>query len=128
MTAPAIRPATVALLVGLDLNGSLDPRNWTHPDGRSLTAAELATARDATFPEIQAVTDYLRRAEDHMREQGDAMERIFEITEPYMATLPAGSALGAAMALMTDTERAEIDQLSALVAPDGTIAVPRRQN
>lgn len=32
------------------------------------------------------------------------------------------------MALITDTERAEVDQLAALAAPDGTIAVLRTQN
>ncbi|QMU73216.1 hypothetical protein [Streptacidiphilus sp. P02-A3a] len=69
MTTPAVRPDTVALLVGLDLNGSFDPRNWTHPDGQPPTISELATARNATFPEIQAVTDQLRHAADDARNQ-----------------------------------------------------------
>ena len=128
MPTPAVRPATVALLVGLDLNGSLDPRNWTHPGGQPLTADELATALDATFPEIQAVTDYLRRAEEHTREQADAIKRIGTIAQPYLAQLPKGSPMRDAMALMTPAELAETRQLMDLVAPDGTVAIPRNRN
>jgi hypothetical protein len=32
------------------------------------------------------------------------------------------------MALMAEPERAEVSRLAALVAPDGTIAVPRSEN
>jgi len=126
MTAPAIRPDVVARIAELNLTGG--PATWTRQDGSPATPDDIDTVMNANRAELEAVRDYNQHAADHMREQGEAMERIAEIAEPYMATLPAGSALGAAMALMTDTERAEVDQLTALVAPDGTIAVPRTQN
>ena len=126
MTAPAIRPDVVARIAELNLTGG--PATWTRQDGSPATPDDIDTVMNANWAELEAVRDYNQHAADHMREQGEAMERIADIAGPYMATLPAGAALGAAMALMTDTERAEVDQLTALVAPDGTIAVPRAQN
>jgi hypothetical protein len=126
MTAPAIRPAVVARIAGLNLTGG--PATWTRQDGTPATPDDIDTVMNASWAELEAVRDYNQRAADHLREQGEAMERIAEIAGPYLATLPAGAALGAAMALMTEPERAEVDQLAALIAPDGTIAVPRRQN
>jgi len=67
---------------------------------------------NATWAEPGAVRDYAQRAVDHIR-QGDAMERLAEIAGPRLATLPVGATVGAAMALMTDTERAEVEQDSA---------------
>jgi hypothetical protein len=86
---------------------------------------------NATWAELDAVRDYNQRAADHIREQRDArrLRPPRRDRQPLPRPAPPGTPpLSAAMALMTDTERAEVEQLAALAAPDGTIAVPRTQN
>ena len=123
MTEPTIRPDVVARIAGLNLTGGT--ATWTRQDGSPATQADIDTVLSSTWAELDAVRAFHQRALDHTREQGNALDRISEITKPYFATLPKGAVMGDVKPLMTREELAEVERLAALIAPDGTVVLPR---
>lgn len=117
MTDIAIRPAVVALLTDLTPDGH--PETWKHDNGQTVTADELQVVLGATWDELEAARDYTRRAADFAAEKVAAINRIHEIAAPYLSRDPEPTPLEL-MALVSDTERAELAELLDLVAPDGT--------
>jgi len=123
MTEP-IRAEVVALLADLNPDPDTQIRLWTHRDGRNLTPHEAELVGSATRAELQAARDYWQHAADHNREQGDAHQRILDLTAPYFATMPERTTMGQIRDQLTPADRAEFDRLADQVAPDGTIVTP----
>jgi hypothetical protein len=118
-----IRTDVVVLLSDINRRGPAD--TWTHLDGQPLTGQEHALAASATRGELGAAAHHTGRLLDEERKQIAALGRIRELTAPYFATLPAGSTFGDAMALMSDSERAELDAIARTLPADGDVIVPR---
>lgn len=92
---------------------------------RTLANDEQDLVATATRAELQATADITARLLDEERKHIAALARIRELVGPYFATLPAGSVMGDAMALMTDEERAELDAIARTLPVDGDVIVPR---
>lgn len=117
-----IRTDVVAHILDLVLDGP--PSNWTHRDGRPATQDDINTVMNATFAELRTALDHTRRAHDYAQEQEQAAKRVLELTRPYFTHAGPDAAIADIRPLMTDQERAELDQLSEFLAPDGTIVRP----
>lgn len=96
---PKVRPEVVSKLVSKDIDDQ--------------------TIESATATERQAARDYLVRAIGHNEDQAAAGRRALEMLLPYADRLPQNPTVGEVMAVMTESERAELSDILDRIAPDG---------
>lgn len=118
-----IRTDLVVLLADTARRGPAD--TWTRLNGEPLTDQERTLLATATRGELQAATHHTGRLLDEERKQITGLGRIRELVGPHFATLPAGSTMADAMALMDDDERAELEAIARTLPADGDVIVPR---
>ncbi|WP_405544280.1 hypothetical protein OG590_17900 [Streptomyces goshikiensis] len=110
MPETEIRPAVVALLCDSDFKFRRDTNTWSHIDGRPFTKEEQATALNATRAEFEDFAAQHTRYMEYLRTKEQAPEALQQFLAPFMDQLSTKT-LGNAVELMTEAERAQLDQL-----------------
>ncbi|MFD9485090.1 hypothetical protein [Streptomyces sp. NPDC059991] len=122
MPQPSIRPDVVVLFTDVDWYGHLDdPQRPYHRDGRPFTRPEHTLLNTITPEEQSAGLAHLRREADWVRDV-DAKRQVFiDLVMKYLATLPEGSVVSDAVAIMTDADYTEYERLLPIVTAEDTL-------
>ncbi|WP_411574224.1 hypothetical protein [Streptomyces fradiae] len=124
MPKTAIRPEIVALLLDADFKVRPDTNTWSHRDGRPFTQDEQATALDATYAELEAVSAESTRQVAAAREQDEAVEALTDLLLSYFSRHPGVHVVGDLLPHMTPEDHAEYERLCAIAAPGGGFFLP----